>query len=629
MVDPVGAVLGGVSLAIQLLDGAVKGYNFFLAVGDFPARTLHLRTRLEIEQKSILDFSETAEILGIFKIDKEENIPRILRKNYLVLGSVFRQIEAKLDTLASFTSRYKELRHGEVEDDQEVTVAELDKKEQTPVLVKWEGAAKERQNMLGTEHIVKYYRIGRSIVCHPKRLRWTGVDEKKFKAVLDELAGYNNYLRKLLDGEYSKRLEERTVKTYQEMVLVRNQIADLTQLVTNAILLGHSGHQLEVLADTKRRSIANDSVGKDDFVDEDKPPQYHELVDVKKLVYKAEDRMINIVDPPAMEKAAIERVRSIGTFQRPGSLEPEVAIFVEWKRYTRGVDDKTEEPGPLSDDTKRAKGLVAILQSSKLNAFHTPECLGYFDLQDGEDSDASSPAPTLFGIVYKIPGPVSKPVLPTTLRAKLGIRPLPSLSARMKLAHQISDSLLYFNSVQWYHKSLRSDAILFQPHPETDLADVSTPLLTGFEYARPGGATSTKIPPDPARQLYVHPFYQNDPNASYQRSYDVYALGIILLEIAYWQPINLILGPLLKNKDGPTSSEAENVRSNLLDPSPESRILPDLRGLVGDRYHLAADSCIRGLVADDEDEDNIDVSMRLQDGFVRNVVDNLGTLVDL
>ncbi len=607
----------------------LAGYNFFLAVGDFPARTLHLRTRLEIEQKSILDFSETAEILGIFQVDQEENIPRVLRKNYLVLGSVFKQIEAKLDKLAEFTSRYKEIRHGEVEDDQEVTVADLDKKERTPVLLKWEGAAEERKHRLGTEHIVKYYRIGKSIVCHPKRLRWTGVDEKKFKAVLDELAGYNNYLKELLDGEYSKRLEERTVKTYQEMVLVRNQIDDLTYLVTNAILLGHSGHQLAVLADTKRRSVANDFVGKDDSINEDKPPQYHELVEVEKLVYKAEGRMINIVDPPTREKAALERVRSIGTFQNRGTLEPKVAVFVEWKRYTRRFDDQTEEPGPLSDDTKRAKGLVTILQSSKLNAFHTPECLGYFDLRDGEESDASSPAPNLFGIVYKIPGAVSQPVLPTTLRSKLGTQPLPSLSARMKLAHQISDSLLYFNSVQWYHKTLRSDAILFQPHHGTGLVDVSTPLLTGFEYARPGGATSTKIPQDPARQLYVHPFYQIDPNASYQRSYDVYALGIILLEIAYWEPINHILGPLLKDKDGPTSTEAENVRSNLLNPSPESRILPDLRGMVGDRYHLAVVSCIRGLVAEDEEEDNIDVSMRLQEGFIQNVVDNLGALVDL
>jgi hypothetical protein len=125
----------------------------------------------------------------------------------------------------------------------------------------------------------------------------------------------------------------------------------------------------------------------------------------------------------------------------------------------------------------------------------------------------------------------------------------------------------------------------------------------------------------------VHPFYQADLNASYQRSYDVYALGIILLEIAHWQPINLILGPLLKDKDGPTSSEAENVRSNLLAPSPASHILPDLRGMVGDRYHLAVDSCIRGLVGDDEEEDDIGISMRLHEGFIKNVVDNLGALV--
>ncbi|RMZ78066.1 hypothetical protein DV737_g4059, partial [Chaetothyriales sp. CBS 132003] len=619
MVDAVGTAIGGISLAIQLLDGALKGYTFFLAVGDFPVSCLHLRTRLEIEQKNILDFSEAAEFLGVTKVENEATVPRILRNNYLVLGSIFKQIESKLDTLASFTTRYKELESDKVEEeDEDVIGAIVEKKEQTPILLKWLGAAKAREHALGTNHIIKYYRIGKSIVQHPKRLRWAAIDEKKFKTVLDELAGYNAYLRGMLDGEYTRRLDERTVKTYQEMVLVRDKIDDLTRLVHNA-MHGYDGHKLQALALTKSLTVANDAA------DDEKPPQYVDLIKVDKLEFKH----VKVENAPTTEDVAIERQRSIGTFQTSDASEARVPVFIEWKRYvpTTGASAKTMPGAPLAENTDRVKGLVKILQSSKLDSFRAPDCVGFFDLRDGA-TDHSHLIPSLFGVVYRIPGDSSTaPAMPITLLSQLGSQPLPSLSVRMKLAYLISDSLLYFNSVRWYHKALRSDAIIFHQDPKTKAVDITQPFLGGFEYARPGSATSTRVPPKPSRELYVHPFYQGDQPREYARSYDIYALGIILLEIAYWQPISVILAGLFENPDGPSRKEAEELRGRLL--APGSPHLLKLKGLAGDRYFEAVRSCIAGIVRDQDIETEIEVSLKLHEGFRRRVVENLCALTDL
>ncbi|RMZ89323.1 hypothetical protein DV736_g3459, partial [Chaetothyriales sp. CBS 134916] len=619
MVDPVGTAIGGISLAIQLLDGALKGYTFFLAVGDFPESCLHLRTRLEIEQKNILDFSEAAELLGITTVKNEAKVPRVLRKDYLVLGSIFKQIETKLDTLASFTTRYKELESDKVGEEEEDVIEAIAEKEQTPILLKWQGAAKAREHVSGTNHIRKYYRIGKSIVQHPKRLRWTAIDEKKFMTVLDELAGYNAYLRDRLDDEYTKRLEERTVKTYQEMVLVRDKIDDLTHLVQNA-MHGYAGHQLQALARTKSLAVANDAA------DDDKPPQYVDLINVDKLEFNH----IKVENPPVTEEVAVERKRSIGTFQATDVSEARVPVFIEWKRYipTTEANAETRPGAPLPENTDRVKGLVKILQSSKLDSFRAPDCVGFFDLRDGAINNKHT-TPSLFGVVYRIPGDRSTTsVMPITLMSQLGSQPIPSLSARMKLAYLISDSLLYFNAVQWYHKTLRSDAIIFHQDPKTKSIDITQPFLGGFEYARPGGsASSTRVPPKASRELYVHPFYQGDQPREYARSYDIYALGIILLEIAYWRPINVILADLFKNPGDPSRKEAEELRGRLL--SAGSPYLLNLKGLAGDRYFKAVHSCIAGIVSDQDIETEIEVSLRLHEGFRKQIVENLSTLRDL
>lgn len=578
----------------------------------------------------MLDFADAAEIL---EYKEDEDVPTVLRKDKLVLVSVFTQIEKKLESLAIFTKRYEELTE-ENDDDEDIVIADLPMKEKYSALLKWDKAAKQRKSTKGTNHVVKFYQIGKDIIKHPKRLRWTAFDEKKFRVVVGELSELNDFLHELLDGEYSRRLEERTKQTHLELVLVRNEIQDLQHLFITTMMLNTQAEQqhdvlkleagsdnaLAVLTDVKRRSVLIDAA------DQDKPPEYHELIKVDKLTYQRVT--IASSDKPENGNVVTKRMRTLGTLsslEEGGAATP---VFIEWKAYNTAEGDGSEAQEPREANLERVKGLVSLLQHSKLRAFAVPRCLGFFDLRDDEKGLAM---PTLFGLVYEIPGPVSDSHLPASLLQLLGSPETPSLSVRMKLAYRISNSVLYFNSIRWFHKSLRADAVIFHPDRKTGEVTLSEPLLSGFEYARPSSHTgnSTHIPENPADLLYVHELYQGaNKGSGYARSFDIYSLGIILLEIAYWQPIRTILAKEFKDSEkGPMSGEARAVRKTLLKPT--LSYLSNLKRMVGDRYFKAVQSCIAGLVGDDENEDDLDVCVKLHEGFVQEVVGNLKALQDL
>lgn len=69
-----------------------------------------------------------------------------------------------------------------------------------------------------------------------------------------------------------------------------------------------------------------------------------------------------------------------------------------------------------------------------------------------------------------------------------------------------------------------------------------TPFLVGFEYSRPdSGSTLRTYDGDREKDLYRHPDIQNDDRTSFSRLHDLYALGVVLLEIALWQTVHDIV----------------------------------------------------------------------------------------
>jgi hypothetical protein len=117
------------------------------------------------------------------------------------------------------------------------------------------------------------------------------------------------------------------------------------------------------------------------------------------------------------------------------------------------------------------------------------------------------------------------------------------------VAQALTRAVLYLHLAGWLYKGLRSDNILFFAKDLSEI-DFAYPSIAGFEYNRLESAAGlTKdVPADPESNLYRHVGCQGVPvdrkneeespnnarapgKTPYQRIYDVYSLGVILLEL--------------------------------------------------------------------------------------------------
>ena len=76
---------------------------------------------------------------------------------------------------------------------------------------------------------------------------------------------------------------------------------------------------------------------------------------------------------------------------------------------------------------------------------------------------------------------------------------------------------------------------------------------------------------------------------TYRKTYDIYSLEILLLELAYWQPVQ----DFLRFPDQPAKEgDAKLFREQLLAPS--SKYVKELSARVGDKIPTAIMACLEG-----------------------------------
>lgn len=576
-----------------------------------PESCKYLRTRLQIEYLRLTNWSEVA---GLIEFKEGHDLPDSLKADRLVLIAILTEIRALMDDFANVNGKYQDQlrpdKSAGAKDAEELNLVE----EFSNISLEYEEKAVGRKYMRGTNHIVNHMRMAKDIAKNPKRLVWVAFDEQVFRSLLGRLTELNDYLQELLHGRQARKLEQMTEKTYMEMVQVRSSVAELKHLVTAAMLLEDRGQStttelrrrhnqvLARLAGFKSLNAANeDPTGQ-------KPPDYDSVISSTCLNYSS-------VYYEESSSPSSPRARAEGKFF-PGDGTSK-KVWIEWKTYKEQWDPKLDKHIPQDANVRRMRELAALLQSGKPQEFCAPRCLGYFD--DRDDAEQSEHE-YRFGLVFEKPIDVSPVSLHDVLKA-----PEPTLADRITLAHKISTCVLYLHAVNWLHKSLRSDSIVFFP------LSISTtgPYLTGYEYARADrpGETITGGDVDEWTELYVHPSYQGPgTKGRYRKTFDIYSLGIILLEIAYWQPIEEIMGLDMASQD--IFKDIKGIRDTLLQP--KSEVMEALKVKFGEEYLIAVRSCIEGREAFgiklNESEVDIATGAKLQQEFTRLVTDGLASI---
>lgn len=174
-----------------------------------------------------------------------------------------------------------------------------------------------------------------------------------------------------------------------------------------------------------------------------------------------------------------------------------------------------------------------------------------------------------------------------------------SLGHRFHVARTVAASIGAFHADGWYHKSIRSHAIEFFFSADGS-CNFRSPYLTEFESSRPeggqsvlattGDSTSTVKVPD--RDVYLHPDRYLNPPKPFTRVYDIFSLGVVLLEIGLWQTATQIyqeVVPQIRRRDGVGNVSAKAMQSAFLQQA-NTR----LGHRMGAAYREAVEDCLRG-----------------------------------
>ena len=129
----------------------------------------------------------------------------------------------------------------------------------------------------------------------------------------------------------------------------------------------------------------------------------------------------------------------------------------------------------------------------------------------------------------------SVPISLNALIATDSIRSQLSLPDRFLMAQTITRTLAAFHSANWVHKSIRSQSVVLFSKPDDERSRmIKSPYLVNFEYSRQEKANTVLASIDNLEQsLYCHP-QRNPPAYPFTKIHDIYALGVVLLEIGLW-----------------------------------------------------------------------------------------------
>jgi hypothetical protein len=281
-------------------------------------------------------------------------------------------------------------------------------------------------------------------------------------------------------------------------------------------------------------------------------------------------------------------------------------------KEARVVVEFKERPPPelvserdVEQARKQLRSLVAILRMAAKHSqtFHVLHCHGFYETKDR------------YGLVYQLPPLITNDAMQCeTLTNILGTPAYSQLLGdniqnRCDLAKSLALTMFHFHSVQWLHKSFNPDNILLFVRKSDDgpVFDWTRPYMVGFDASRnirdESQKRSVRLLWD--ERVYIHPDRQRDEYSRFQKLYDIYALGVVLLEIGRLSCFK----DLSYKLSGWPRLSSNQLRQRLIDTAKE------LRKIMGITFEEIVTTCLQGtfgVVDDDADETQLSDAFRIE-----------------
>lgn len=678
-----------------------------------PSDCQHLRVRLKTEQYRLLDWAH------VVRLDETDDYLLISNSSKGLLLDVLDQQRKLLFQYGRLDDKHKKLSKPllvDAEEDNNGTLPQppaysiLQQDEKTPNISRVDSDFQCRfpQSEALLKKSLAFASRSREF---PTRLKWALFDKGKMENLVLKLAGFNDFMREMLNQSQLQSLAVKQARTEFQIMQLNSGLQNLVQIFQSAAITmkqdrerqgrhvttnpirtymqargfnddeneeGEGGsdlakpglQNLASLAQIKalNSAIEDPTLFTDEFTRALKLP--HTATEIRDSVeLRRED--IYILDDESIDDSD-ESHRVEAYYQPPRGRK--TSVWIEWKTYdpptfhhshhshastvasfnpNNSTPDAVSPPDPILHS--RVKALAALLHQNhtpstpgSTNTFRAPHCIGYFrDISPVTHDDNFR-----YGLVFSKPPtthPTTRPLSLHALVTTIPTRsvPVPSLTHRIALMRLLAETIERLHAVNWLHKGLRSANVLFFSDSGVEGVDWEDMYLSGFDYSRPAMSDDwTEKPPESAREdVYRHPSVQGGRNrdvvchnhgphngtggsttsTNFKKSYDIYSLGILLLEIAYWKPVDEILG--IRDLVNAKPSTTMKVRQRLLE---EREHLEWVRSRLGDRVYDVVNACLRGEgefgVREGEDERVGEVGARLQKAFYERVVKVLGDM---
>lgn len=635
------------------------------------------RLQLIIEYNRVLAWGKAA---GLVDVPEGSSLGTTLGADGIELVAIVARIQWLLSEFRDLNARYgNELPQSPIDGEKvdgkkaEEQPTDIDVlKKVSNLAVSYEEKKKERRHLRGTNHIRDFFektgRHTKDIVTHPARVRWVAIDKEAFEALLKDLHTLTERLHELMRNYRQQQIDGITAKTYREMILTRNNVQDLKDMldaVTSLISTSAGTRKeqeahlndktLQDLIQLKKISRTSETIlsqlKRDSTLD-----VWSTISDLGITVRKYTDADLSEAfewnEPAADTPEILSRPRGILATPSP---EGDIPVWIEWK----SIGDAPPNSPRDKESALRTVALAEMLRLPKPASLRAPECVGFFDDRDVSGADR-------YGWIFKMPEGSDYDTRVVSLHEMLGdARRKPSLSQRVAMAAALCGTVLDLHAVNWLHKGIFSDNVVFHlagDHDDEENGgkkqglgyDPEKPVLSGFEFSRPDGTLTTARDVDIVWDLYRWPGIQRQrpTERNSKKTYDLYSLGLVLLEIAHWEKLHKVmhLGEKAKSSNNEDATvpkvpleESKLVRDWLLEirttasfevppfeaagrPNP----LKELRNIVGDKYWKVVERCLwahgeKGFGVEEraEQTNDSDVGISLQEAFTEHVVEQL------
>jgi hypothetical protein len=429
-----------------------------------------------------------------------------------------------------------------------------------------------------------------------KRLRWAASGKDKLLRLAGDVAAVNDRLEQLLelsDQAWLRAGQEALLRDLISRSPDTTTVEEVRQLLQPTSRTNRAA--LEAAAKLKQIRL---TVGADFSMAEHRAQDKVEIAPLTRLSAKKLSPLIRT------SGLAYEKYELASYNDQPVLLEWRVAEPNSWPRLIVHL-----------------QRLAVLLCNMDDPSFHSLPCRGYMYYQDKERCCLT------YRLTQK--GQIEgKNIVVNSLEDLIVREPHVSLNCRLKIAKDLAETVLQIHTAGWLHKAIRPANILFVAPSEDSVESILwTPtIMVGYGYARADtkdAAAFTELP-DSAWEsdIYRHPQARGPGRRPFEKQFDLYSLGCVLLELALWRPLADIL-PTLSKLDSDVSGDStilENDQSetpSLVGFFKKNRSFPGVLHAVGATFLKAICSCFD---AESGRLEKLDASLDLE----RKVVNELG-----